>query len=57
MDGGAWWATVHGVAKSWRRLSNLSFTVTTIKESVRCHERSHMMQRPHMLQLRPDAGK
>ena len=21
MDGGAWWATVHGVAKSWRRLS------------------------------------
>ena len=21
MDGGAWWATVHGVAKSWARLS------------------------------------
>ena len=20
MDGGAWWATVHGVAKSWTRL-------------------------------------
>ena len=22
MDGGAWWATVHGVAKSWTRLSH-----------------------------------
>ena len=22
MDSGAWWATVHGVAKSWTRLSN-----------------------------------
>ena len=26
MDGGAWWAAVHGVAKSWTRLSNLTFT-------------------------------
>ena len=26
MDGGAWWATVHGVAKSKTRLSNLTFT-------------------------------
>ena len=25
MDGGAWWATVHGVAKSQRRLSDFSF--------------------------------
>ena len=23
VDGGAWWATVHGVTKSWTRLSNL----------------------------------
>ena len=22
MDGGAWWATVHGVEKSWTRLSD-----------------------------------
>ena len=22
MDGGAWWATVHGVAKSWTRVSD-----------------------------------
>ena len=27
MDGGAWWATVHGVAKSQTRLSN--FTLFT----------------------------
>jgi len=28
MDGGAWWATVHGVAKSQTRLSDLTFTFT-----------------------------
>ena len=26
MDGGAWWATVHGVAKSQTRLSDFNFT-------------------------------
>ena len=25
MDGGVWWATVHGVAKSWTRLSDSLF--------------------------------
>ena len=25
-DGGAWWAALHGVAKSWTGLSNLTFT-------------------------------
>ena len=24
MDGGAWWATVHGVAESWTRLSDFT---------------------------------
>ena len=24
MDGGAWWATVHGVAKGQKRLSNFT---------------------------------
>ena len=28
MDGGAWWAAVHGVAKSWTRLSDFTFTFT-----------------------------
>ena len=26
MDGGAWWAAVHGVARSWIRLSDFTFT-------------------------------
>ena len=26
MDGGAWWATVHGVATIWTRLSDFTFT-------------------------------
>ena len=26
MDGGAWWAAVHGVRKSWTRLSDFTFT-------------------------------
>ena len=26
MDGGAWWAAVHEVAKSWARLSDFTFT-------------------------------
>ena len=26
MDGGARWAAVHGVAKSWARLNNFTFT-------------------------------
>ena len=26
MDGGAWWAAVHGVVRSWTRLSDFTFT-------------------------------
>ena len=26
MDGGAWWAAAHGVAKSWTQLSDFTFT-------------------------------
>ena len=29
MDRGAWWATVHGVPKSWTRLSDFTFTFFT----------------------------
>ena len=25
MDGGAWWAAIHGVAKSWTHLSDFTF--------------------------------
>ena len=27
MDGGAWWAAVHAVAKRWTRLSDFTFTL------------------------------
>ena len=30
MDRGAWWATVHGVAKSQTRLSDFTFLLTTL---------------------------
>ena len=33
MDGGAWWARVHGVAKSRTRLSNFTFTLDTSGDS------------------------
>ena len=28
MDGGAWWAAVHGITESWTRLSDFTFLVT-----------------------------
>ena len=31
MDGGAWWATAHGVAKSWNRLSDFTFIQDVMK--------------------------
>ena len=33
MDRGAWWATVHGVAKSLTRLSDFTFTFTFMAAS------------------------
>ena len=30
MDGGAWWATVHRVTKSWTRLSDFTHTHTLV---------------------------
>ena len=34
MDGGAWWATVHGVLKSRTRLSNFTFTFCITDQSL-----------------------
>ena len=33
MDGGAWWATVHGVSKGWTQLSDFTFTFCCIPGS------------------------
>ena len=38
MDGGDWWATVHGVTKSWTRLSDFTFQFT-MKSRRRCDHR------------------
>ena len=39
MDGGAWWAAVHGVAKSWTRVSDFSFTfhLHTLEKEMTTH--------------------
>ena len=34
MDRGAWWASVHGVAKSWTRLSDFTFTFIIYMRSI-----------------------
>ena len=34
MDGGAWWAAVHGVAKSQTQLSDFTFTFFSILNKV-----------------------
>ena len=38
MDGGAWWATVHGVAKRQTRLSDFTFTFTFTWEALKNEE-------------------
>ena len=39
MDGGAWWAAVHGIAKSWTQLSDFTFTFHfhALEEEVATH--------------------
>ena len=34
MDGGAWWATIHGVAKCWTRLSDFTHSLGRIYEGM-----------------------
>ena len=31
MDGGTWWAIVHGVAKSWTRLSDFTHSLVDVR--------------------------
>ena len=39
MDGGAWWAAVHGVAKNWTQLSDftLAFHFYTLEKEMATH--------------------
>ena len=34
MDRGAWWATVHGVAKRWTRLSDFTQVITVLTTTI-----------------------
>ena len=50
MDGGAWWAAVRGVAKSWTRLSDftsltsaLSFLYSPNLTSIHDHRKTHSL--------------
>ena len=37
MDGGAWWAAVHGVAKSLTQLSNFTFHFHALEKEMATH--------------------
>ena len=41
IDGGAWWATVHGIAKSQTRLSDSTFTLICMESQLHC---SHLLE-------------
>ena len=45
MDREAWWATVHGVAKSQTRLSDLTFTFTLVNDNNK--ERTYQLRIPN----------
>ena len=42
MDGGDWWATVHGVPKSWTQLSNFTFTQKGKKKGKTTHIQNYL---------------
>ena len=48
MDRGAWWAVVHGVAKSWTRLSNFTFTFHfhALEKEMATHSRCSCLENP-----------
>ena len=48
MDGGAWWATVHGVAKSQTQLSDLTFTFHfhSLEKEMATHSQCSCLENP-----------
>ena len=44
MDGGAWWATVHRIAKSWTRLKGFSTLESTIGKIKWTDEMRHLVE-------------
>ena len=57
MDGGAWWAMVHGVAKSRTRLSDFTFTFFHFSSCVSHEDRvGDGMQSAGLVFAIPDLG-
>ena len=48
MDGGAWWAAVHGVAKSWTRLSDFTFAFHfhALEKEMATHSQCSCLENP-----------
>ena len=48
MDGGAWWAVVRGVAKTWTRLSNFTFTFhfPALEKETSTHSKCSCLENP-----------
>ena len=53
MDGGAWWAAVHGVAKSWTQLTEFSFTFHfhALEKEMATHSSVFAWRIPRMAEL------
>ena len=45
MDGGAWWATVHGVTRSWTRLSDFMHEQLSTAQHIRYLQKTHFRSR------------
>ena len=41
IDGGAWWATVHGITKSWTKLSTCLHTHARARAQTHTHTHTH----------------
>ena len=51
MVGGAWRATVHGVTKSWTRLSGFPHSLTHIDSFVEFEESLHPWDKAHLVMM------
>ena len=56
MDGGAWWAAVHGVAKSRTRLSDITSLHFTSLHFVRDKRRETQTQRTSCMKMKAEMG-
>ena len=57
MDGGAWWATVHGVAKSRTRLKRLSSSSSTPQKESYDQPRQHIRKQRHYFSNKSPASQ